>query len=99
MFGLSFTHLLVLLVLALIFIGPEQLPEVARTIGRLLNEFKRSTSVLAEDMKAATREENIRKMSAEIEAHKSAQLVENQKTKPDDQSAVVAKEAHEPNKG
>ncbi len=30
--------------LALIVIGPKQLPEVARTLGRFLNEIKRVTS-------------------------------------------------------
>ena len=44
MFGLSFTHLVLLAVIMLIFIGPEQLPEVARTLARLLNEWKRTTS-------------------------------------------------------
>lgn len=44
MFGLSFTHLLILAVIAIVFIGPEQLPEVARTFARLLNEWKRTTS-------------------------------------------------------
>jgi Tat protein translocase TatB subunit len=43
MFGLSFTHLILLAVIALVFIGPEQLPEVARTLARLLNEWKRAT--------------------------------------------------------
>lgn len=44
MFNLGFTELLLLGVIALIFIGPSQLPEVARTVGRLLNEWKRATS-------------------------------------------------------
>lgn len=46
MFGLSFTHLVILAILALIVIGPEQLPELARTLGRLLNDWKRTTSDL-----------------------------------------------------
>lgn len=44
MFNLGFTELLLLGVIALIFIGPNQLPEVARTVGRLLNEWRRATS-------------------------------------------------------
>ena len=44
MFGLSFTHLILLAVIVLVFIGPEQLPEVARTVARLLNEWKRASS-------------------------------------------------------
>lgn len=43
MFGLSLTHLILFGVIALIFIGPEQLPEVARTIARLLNDLRRAT--------------------------------------------------------
>jgi sec-independent protein translocase protein TatB len=44
MFNLGFSELLLLGLIALIFIGPSQLPEVARTIGRLINEWKRATS-------------------------------------------------------
>lgn len=44
MFNIGFSELMILGIIALIFIGPQQLPEVARTIGRLLNEWKRATS-------------------------------------------------------
>lgn len=44
MFNLGFSELLLLGVIALIFIGPKQLPELARTLGRLLNELKRASS-------------------------------------------------------
>lgn len=43
MFNLGFSELIVLGMIALIFIGPKQLPEVARTVGRLLNELRRAT--------------------------------------------------------
>lgn len=43
MFNLGFTELLLVGAIALIFIGPGQLPEVAKVIGRLLNEWKRAT--------------------------------------------------------
>ena len=39
----------VIAVLALILIGPKQLPEVARTVGRFLNELKRSTDTLKDE--------------------------------------------------
>lgn len=52
MFNLGFTELLLLGVIALIFIGPNQLPEVARTLGRLLNEWKRATSDFQSTMTA-----------------------------------------------
>lgn len=43
MFGLGFVEIILIAVLALIFIGPKQLPEVARTIARLMNEWRRAT--------------------------------------------------------
>ncbi|MCB0364267.1 MAG: twin-arginine translocase TatA/TatE family subunit [Bdellovibrionaceae bacterium] len=43
MFNMGFTELIVLGVFALIVIGPKQLPEVARVVGRMINEFKRAT--------------------------------------------------------
>lgn len=51
MFGLGMSELVVLGVLALILIGPKQLPEVARTLGRFLNDLKRSAEGITEDIK------------------------------------------------
>lgn len=43
MFNMGFTELLLLGAIALIFIGPKQLPEIARVIARMINELKRAT--------------------------------------------------------
>jgi len=43
MFGFNIGEMLLLAAIALIAIGPKQLPEVARVVGKLLNEFKRAT--------------------------------------------------------
>ncbi len=40
MFGLGVGEIIVILVIALIFIGPKKLPEIARTIGKGLGEFQ-----------------------------------------------------------
>lgn len=55
MFGLGMSELILLGVLALILIGPQQLPEVARTLGRFLNDLKRSAEGLTEDIKHQAR--------------------------------------------
>ena len=57
MFGLSFTHLILLAVIALVVLGPEQLPEVARTVARLLNEWKRATSDIQSSLSNTLRED------------------------------------------
>ncbi|MEK7356764.1 MAG: twin-arginine translocase TatA/TatE family subunit, partial [Bdellovibrionota bacterium] len=46
MFDIGFSEMLLLAAIALIAIGPKQLPEVARTVGRLINDLKRATSDL-----------------------------------------------------
>lgn len=51
MLGFSFAEILFLAVLALVVIGPKQLPEVARMIGRFINEMKRNTSSLTAEFK------------------------------------------------
>lgn len=47
MFNLGFGEILVVAVLALILIGPKQLPDMARMLGRMMNEFKKATSELS----------------------------------------------------
>ena len=45
MFGsIGMTELIVIMVVALIVIGPKRLPELARTLGKALGDFKRATS-------------------------------------------------------
>jgi TatA/E family protein of Tat protein translocase len=41
-FLFSSQGMLVILVIALLLFGPEKLPELGRTIGRFMNEFKRA---------------------------------------------------------
>lgn len=53
MFGLGFAELLVICVLALIFIGPKKLPDLARALGRGFAEFKRAS----DEFKATIQEE------------------------------------------
>lgn len=50
MFGLSLGEMLVLGTIALIAIDPKDLPKVARTIGKFLNEMKRATGDLTKNI-------------------------------------------------
>jgi sec-independent protein translocase protein TatA len=44
MFGLGFQELLIILVIALLFIGGKKLPEIASGMGKAVREFKRATA-------------------------------------------------------
>lgn len=41
MFGIGSTELLVILVVALLVLGPKNLPKIAHTLGRAMGEFRR----------------------------------------------------------
>ena len=51
MFGLSMGEILLLAAIALIVIGPKQLPEFARQIGKILNEIKRASGQFTQEIK------------------------------------------------
>jgi TatA/E family protein of Tat protein translocase len=52
-FGLGTPELLVILVLALVILGPKKLPDVGRSLGKGVREFKSTISDL-EDVKKST---------------------------------------------
>ena len=47
MFGIGFVEIAIILVVALVAIGPEKLPDLMKSIGKTFGEFKRA----AEDVK------------------------------------------------
>lgn len=48
MFGMGIGELLLIFVIALIVFGPEKLPTVARTVGKVARDLKRTTDELTE---------------------------------------------------
>lgn len=78
------THLILILVIALIVLGPGKLPEVSRGLGKSIREFKKATSGITEDITAPIKEatqpitdmkeqvESIRRLPAETLASVTA---------------------------
>ena len=68
MFGIGLPELLLILVLGLLVLGPQRLPEVARTIGRLYGQLRRASEefqrTIRQDLEALDRQEDINRNKA-----------------------------------
>ena len=78
--NLGFGEIILILLLALIIFGPKRLPEMGRTIGRSLKEFRRATSDLRQELEVDLEEEP--KTSVEERAARLAEKQESEGTEP-----------------
>ncbi|MDQ8031833.1 MAG: Sec-independent protein translocase protein TatB, partial [Bordetella sp.] len=67
MFDVSFTELLVIGVVALVVIGPERLPKVARTVGHLLGRAQRYVNDVKSDIQREMELDELRKFKREMD--------------------------------
>ncbi|MGY1490451.1 Sec-independent protein translocase protein TatB [Methylobacillus pratensis] len=67
MFDVGFSEMLVIAVVALIVLGPDKLPKVARTYGMLYGRLQRYVSGFKQDMERELALDNMRKATAEAQ--------------------------------
>jgi len=107
MFGVSFPELIVVFLVALLIFGPDKLPELARTIGKLSGQFRRQSDSLrrefyntvykpADDMRGAIDRE-ARSLVSEPVTSESKPTVEP--VKPAPEASPDATETDTSNKG
>ena len=70
MFNLQFSEILIILALALILLGPEKLPKLAKKLGRLAQDLKATTEDLKRtwEREAWEAEEEVREVGRSIRA-------------------------------
>lgn len=73
MFDVSFSELLVIAFVALVVIGPEKLPRVARTLGALVGRMQRYLAEVKEEVNREARFEELQQLQNEIKqsSHKT----------------------------
>ena len=87
MFGLGMPEILLILAIALIVIGPKKLPELAKTLGRAMGEFKRSAQDFKDSLDVDTTLTDVTpKVKAELK-----EVIEESTTDPTAKAEVETK--------
>ena len=82
MFDIGFTELMVIALVALIVLGPERLPEVARTLGRWAGRAQRFMEKVRQDIDRELKSEELEKIKKlEEELNETRTLIENSSDK------------------
>lgn len=84
MFDVSFSELLIIAIVALLVIGPEKLPKVARTVGAFTGRMQRYMTQIKEEVNREMRFEELKKLQQEIQ-----QSVESTQTGISEQAAEI----------
>lgn len=58
MFGIGFQEMLIILVVVLIFFGPKRLPDLAKSLGKGIAEFKKASDEVRKGIEDAVKEES-----------------------------------------
>ncbi|HTE15703.1 MAG TPA: Sec-independent protein translocase protein TatB [Burkholderiales bacterium] len=75
MFDIGFSEMIVIAVIALIVLGPEKLPRVARTAGHLLGRMQRYVNDVKADINREIELDELRKLQKEMQS--TAQSIEH----------------------
>lgn len=78
MFDIAFSEVMIIAVVALIVIGPERLPRVARTVGHLFGRMQRYVNDVKSDIQREVELDELRKLKETVE--ESARSIETSVT-------------------
>jgi sec-independent protein translocase protein TatB len=67
MFDIAFSEMLIIAVVALVVLGPEKLPKVARTAGLLLGRLQRYVNDVKSDINREMQLEELKKLQTQVE--------------------------------
>lgn len=72
MFDIGFSEILVIMVVALVVIGPERLPKVARSMGQWMGRVQRYINRVKQDVNTSMELEELRALERKVKAEADA---------------------------
>jgi Tat protein translocase TatB subunit len=90
MFNIGMPELLVILVIALIVLGPKRLPDIAKSLAKALNEFKKTTDDIKDSIEKEARNIKDQAMETMTAASKDEVQTDAPKENPDSKTSVQA---------
>ena len=96
MFGIGMPEMILILAIALVVIGPKKLPDLAKSLGRAMREFKRATNELKETMQIDSEMAEVKKafdgVSDDVKEAVSLELDPDKKADGESQADSVVKD-------
>lgn len=94
MFDIGFSELLVIGIVALVVIGPEKLPKVARTLGHLLGRAQRYVNDVKSDINREIQLDELKKLQSQV-AESARSLEDSVRQEYDAARSAIEAPVHE----
>jgi len=89
MFGIGLPELIIIAIIALLVVGPKKLPELAKSLGKGITEFKKAAEDVTENVKETLKPDTFKQ---EVDDFKNSLLFGKKETEEESTHATPAED-------